>query len=189
MDRWIVMSSTQWAVLAAAAVLVFWMVGAYNRLVALRNAIGAAWTQIDAALHHRGEAVEPLLAALRDPLTAEQGAMDAWLAAHRQAGAAAATLGARPVALAAAAAWVAAETALASAASRVFALLEQQVQVSQRSDVAGLVARWHEGQSRLGFARQLFDSAAADYNAAAVQLPTRWLLRVFGFGRAGLLGP
>jgi LemA protein len=182
------MSGTQWAVLALAAVTVFWMVGAYNRLVALRNAIGAAWLQAEAALKHRATALAPLLSALQGPLAAEQGALDALGAAHAQAAQAAAALGARPVAVMLAAQWVKAEAALGAAASRVMALSEQQPEMPGAAEVAALLATWREGESQLAFARRLFDSAAQAYNDAARQRPTRWLLPFFGFGPAGLLG-
>ena len=70
-------STTQWVLLAAAAVLVFWMVGAYNRLVALRNRIGAAWQQVHGALQRRDAVLQPLQAAIVGPLAAERGALDA----------------------------------------------------------------------------------------------------------------
>lgn len=181
-------SPTQWAVMAAAAVLVFWMVGAYNRLVELRNAIGAAWAQIDAALRLRGEVVAPLVDALRGPLAQEQGALEALASTHQLAQQAAQALGARPVAVAAAADWVMAEKQLASASSRVFALLEQHAEQAAAAGVPPLVDSWTAASRQLAFARKLFDAAARDYNAAARQLPTRWLLPLFGFGAAGLLG-
>ena len=178
------MTNQQLAGLVLAAVLVFWMVGAYNRLVALRNAISAAWARIDAALRHRGQATAPLVQALREPLAAEQGALDVLLAAHGQAHTAAAAMGAHPLAAAAAAAWLAAETALAAAASRVLALLEQHTELRADAAVLALVATWREGELRLGFARQMFDAAAQTYNEAAAQWPTRWLARLFGFSAA-----
>ena len=52
------MSDTQIVVLALAAVLVFWTLGAYNRLVALRNAIGSAWQQGDDIEARDGMALE-----------------------------------------------------------------------------------------------------------------------------------
>ena len=55
------MTAGQWASLAVAAILVFWMVGAYNRLVALRSAIGSAFQQVDELLRRRQAAVEPLV--------------------------------------------------------------------------------------------------------------------------------
>ena len=41
------MSSQQLLLIGGVALLVFWMLGAYNRLVALRNGIIAAWSQVD----------------------------------------------------------------------------------------------------------------------------------------------
>jgi len=181
------MSSTQWAVIAVTALLVFWMVGAYNRLVELRNAIGAAWAQIDAALRLRGEVVAPLVEALRGPLAQEQSALDALTATHLQAQQAASALGARPVAVAAAADWVKAEKQLASASSRVFSLLEQHAEQAAAAGAGPLVDSWGAASRQLSFARKLFDAAAGNYNAAARQRPTRWLLPLFGFGRAGLI--
>ena len=75
------MSLNPVAALVVAALLVFWMVGAYNRLVALRSAIGSAFQHIDELLQRRQAAVEPLVACARPSMPAEQGALDAWLAA------------------------------------------------------------------------------------------------------------
>ncbi len=177
----------QWAVVALAAIIVFWMVGAYNRLVALRNDIGAAWQRIDAALKHRAAVLPPLLAALREPLAGEAGALDALQAAQAQGAQAAMALGARPVAPAAAAAWVQAEAALRAHASRVRALLDQQPDCRDSPAVAALLRAWRDADAELGFARRVFDDAAQAYNEAAAQRPTRWLLRLYGFGPAGLV--
>ena len=181
------MSQTQITVLAAAAILVFWMVGAYNRLVALRSGIGSAWQLVDEVLKKRGEAIVPLAAALREPLAAEQGALDALLAAERQVRTAADALGARPVMTSLAAAVVAAESSMVSAASRVLALLDQHPELAASAEVAPQVAVLGDCVPRLAFARQLFNEAAQTYNAAARQVPTRLLTRLFGFGTAGRL--
>ena len=44
------MSTTQIILLALGAVLLFWVVGAYNRMVRMRNEIGNAFAQIDVQL-------------------------------------------------------------------------------------------------------------------------------------------
>ena len=56
------MSFGQIVSLVVAAVLLFWAIGAHNRLIALRNAIGSAWAQLDALLKRRQALVEQLLA-------------------------------------------------------------------------------------------------------------------------------
>jgi LemA protein len=181
------MTGGQIVALALAAVVVFWMVGAHNRLVALRNRIGAAWLKVQQTTAQRGAALEPLVAALREPMAAEQGALDALLSTHLDAGRSATVLAAGPVDAAGARAWVGAESALAAAASRVFALLEQNDTLRGQEPVASLAAAWQAGQARLPFARQLFNEAAAAYDEAAAQFPTRMLARLFGFRRAGRL--
>ena len=175
------------ATLVLGAVLVFWAIGAYNRLVAMRNGIAQAFCKVQDALAQRGAAVEPLVAALRDPMAAEQGALDTWLAAHGEAARAATAMAARPIAESHAQAWVAAETALAAAASRVLALLEQQTELHLTDPVAALATNWRDGQARLPFARQLFNEAAAAYNDALGLFPTQLVAKGFGLGRAGLL--
>ena len=179
------MSKEQLIALALGAVLVFWMVGAYNRMVALRNAIGQAWAKVDEALRQRAAAAAPLLAALRGPLAAEQGALDSAQAALSEAARTAAAMAARPVHEAHAAAWVAAESALAASASRVFALLEHAAELRAQETVAAGAAAWREADARLVFARQLYNEAAMVYNAAIALFPTRLLVPMFRFERAG----
>jgi LemA protein len=179
------LNAQQVVMLALGALLLFWVVGAYNRLVALRNAISSAWAKVDEALRHRAMAAEPLLSALREPLAAEQGALDAMQATLTEAARAAATMLARPVVAERAAAWVAAEAALAAAASRVFALFEHDVNLRSQDAVKAPAAAWREAMTRLGFARQLFNEEAAAYNEAIALFPTKLLAPMFRFGPAG----
>jgi LemA protein len=178
-------STQQVVVLALAALLLFWVVGAYNRLVALRNAIGLAWAKVDESQRQRAQAAEPLLAALREPLAAEQGALNALQATLAEATRAAALMSARPVVQAHAATWVSAEAALSAAASRVFALFEHDVALRSQAGVAAPAAAWREAVTRLGFARQLFNEEAVAYNEAIALFPTKLLVPMFRFGPAG----
>jgi LemA protein len=178
------MTAGQLAALALGAVLVFWMVGAYNRLVALRNAIATAWGQIDEQLKRRHAALPPLVAALAEPLAGERHALDAVLAAQQQLQAAADAVRSGPVNPLTTASLTTAERVLASALARLQALLAQQPQL-QAGEVERLMHELADADQRLGFARQAFNAAVDDYNAAARQFPTRIVARVFGLGFAG----
>ena len=59
------------------AVLLAWVVGAYNRMARLRMAIISAWEQIVAALVKRSEAMAAVAEAVREPLAAESGTLQA----------------------------------------------------------------------------------------------------------------
>jgi len=180
-------STQQLLLIAAAALLVFWTLGAHNRLVALRNAIIAAWAQVDEPLKRRAAALAALVAGLRAHLPDESGALDAALAAQSQLQAAADALGARPALAPRASALAAAEAALSAALSRLLALLEQRSGLAGADDLTPHVAALRDATQRLAFARQLFNDAVRHYNEAAQQFPTRLLAGLFGFGAAGTL--
>ncbi len=181
------MSTQQLLLIAAAALLVFWVLGAHNRLVALRNGIIAAWAQVDEPLQRRAAALLPLVAALRSHLSDEHGALDAVLAAQTQLQSAADALRARPAQAPRAAALVAAEATLQAALSRLLALLDQRSDLAGADDLGPLVAEQRDATQRLAFARQLFNDAVGSYNDAARQFPTRLVSSLFGFGAAGTL--
>lgn len=181
------MSRGQWLSLGVAAVLVFWMVGAYNRLVALRTALGDTFRQVDDLVQRRAAAATALADLAREEMAAEQNALDAWLAAQTTARKAADALRARPVMAPLAAALVAAEPPLAATSARVLALMEQHPALLADTTVAAHRATLREVEARLGFARQLYNEAAQAYNDAARQFPTRLLARLYGFGTAGRL--
>lgn len=182
------MSGFAWIALGVAAVLGFWVLGAYNRLVALRNAVAAAWAQADEAQRRRGEGTEQLVAALRAPLADEQGALDALWAAQAASARAAGAMSARPLVQTNALAWAEAERLLVAAAARVFALAEGQAEaLADNAAVAEARAAWSEGDQRLRFARQLFNDAAAAYDEAIAVFPTSVLSPAFGFRAAGRL--
>lgn len=188
------MSTGQWLILAAAAVLAFWLVGAYNRLVAMRTAIGDAARQVDDLVHRRAAAADALAVQARLLLASEIGALDAWLLAHTAARKATDALRQRPVRATLAAAVATAEAALAAGTARVLALLDQQAPATEAAaptPAAGAatahLATLSEAQARLVFARQVFNEAADRYNLAAGEIPTRWLARLYGFEPAGRL--
>ena len=167
------------------AVLLFWSVGAYNRLVALRNAIGVAWAQIDEPLRRRRELLQQLVGLLREPLAAEHAALDAVLAASEQAHAASLAVRPRPGEALAVESLQLAEKVLAGALARLRALLEQHP-----ADEPALAECRHEIdaiEQKLVFRRQLYNQAAHHYNDAVRQFPTSLLTPLFRFAAAGTL--
>jgi LemA protein len=180
------LSADQLWLVAGAALLVFWMLGAYNRLVALRNTIIDAWAQYEEPLRRRSQALAALLDAFPATLAQEAGTLDAVRAADTQLQAAAERLRRRPASASRAAALVSAEAALAPPLARLLSLLEQGA-VPAAGEVAEPLAALHESAQRLGFARQLFNDAVRGYNDAVRQFPTRLLSALFGFGSAGTL--
>jgi len=175
--------------LMVLAVALFWLVGAYNRLMRLRNAVTKAWEQFEPALQKRSEAMAVVIEAMRTPLADEAGTLQALqdTDAKQRAAAAAATLARARVEEVSA--WVAAEAALASPASRLRALIDLHRPLGADGlpdpALAQALAAWAESEPRLAFLRQGFNDAAQVYNRALTQWPTRLLSTSFGFRLAG----
>lgn len=157
----------------------FWVVGAYNRLVRLRGAVGAAWAQIDELLTRRSALIEPLLAALQGPLADEAGTLAALAAADARQREAAQAVRARPSLASALMEWVVAEAALASPLARLQALVEQRAELRDSEDVRPLLRELAELAPRLAYARTLFSDAARAYSTAVQEFPTRIVARLF----------
>ncbi|MDX6477762.1 MAG: LemA protein, partial [Gaiellaceae bacterium] len=73
MDRTSALFFVFLALLALSAV---WMIGAYNRLVRLRNQIDAAWAEVDVQLTKRHDLVPNLVAVVQGYASHERGTLD-----------------------------------------------------------------------------------------------------------------
>lgn len=179
------MGMIPWWAWVLLAVLFFWMLGAHNRVVALRTAIVTAWGQVEATLQLRLQALAALRAAVEPRLPNEQAALDAVINAQALLQQAGDTLHSRPADAAGAEALARAEAALAPALVRLSSLIEQHADWRDEADVAGPLSTLREQKARWQFARQMYNDAAHAYNAAIRQFPTRLLTRVFRFTPAG----
>ena len=71
------MSVTLWVMLAVCLAVFFWAVGAYNRLVRLKNAIANAFGQIDVQLKRRYDLIPNLVEVARKYLAHESETLEA----------------------------------------------------------------------------------------------------------------
>lgn len=181
------MTSADLAWLALAALIGLWMLGAHNRVTALRGAVIGAWGAVDQALAQRAEALAALLAAVATPLASEAAALDAVSAAQAQVLAATDAVRRKPVTPDAVADLSKADAVLAAVLVRLLALVEQQSALQAAPAVGEALAALRQGPPQLAFARQRFNEAGSAYNAATQQYPTRLLESVFRFGQAGKL--
>lgn len=169
--------SLLWALLLA--LLVFWIVGAYNRLTRLRGAIGVAWAQIDELLSRRSMMLRSLVESLQQPLADEAPTLAALSAAEQRQHQATLAVRARPSQAVPLTAWVVAEGELASPLARLLALLEQRSDLAHDDTIAPVARQLAELAPRLAYARQMFGTAADQYNEALQEFPTRWVAAAF----------
>ncbi|MEJ7928871.1 LemA family protein [Ramlibacter sp. AN1015] len=170
---------------SAVAVLLFWSVGAYNRLVRLRADVNAAFAQVDAQLQQEVQLVESLLASDRQPpdsLFPGQGQPSFWGGLHGAALQLAATLAqvrARPL--------DAQRVDALAAANGVLRMAWERVEREDAHDLAGprlphsLATTRDQLVTQASAAVEQFNQAVARYNAAVAQFPAALLAWIFGF--------
>ncbi|MFT7721286.1 MAG: LemA family protein [Roseateles sp.] len=177
---------TPWGMLglAGAALLFFWGVGAYNRLMALRNAIGEAFAQFDVHLRARSEVCDKLLALIAPRLPSEQATFDALASAQAESQTAAQASRAKPWSPDPVGGLAVAGALHAAALTRLLSLLDHQAELRSEPAVDELVSELKLVERQRAFSRQVFNQAVAQYNEALHQFPTRVLANLYGFGEA-----
>ena len=169
------------------AMLIFWAVGAYNRLVRLKNTIANAFAQIDVQLKRCYDLIPNLVDAARKYLEHEQDALEAVIAARNQARSASDAVRSRPGNADAVTALAAAEQTLDASLARLFVLAEACPDLKADQTLRDLSEELTSTENKVGFSRQAYNEAALGYNNAQSQFPTLLLARLFGFSPAAML--
>lgn len=146
------------AVLAAVA---FWLVGAYNKLVSLKNQVVNAWKQIDVQLKRRHDLIPNLVNTVKGAMDFEKSALEAVINARSRA------MGAHGVKETAQA-----EGMLTQALGRLFALAEAYPDLKATGNIAQLQEELTSTENKIAFARQLYNDTSTQYNTAQQQFPT-----------------
>lgn len=170
---------TPWLVAALAAVLLFWTVGAYNRVVRLRTALVAAFVPVAARHRERQELLERLMALVGAAIAAAAPRVEALRAATRQAESAIEHAQRRPGSTGAITSLRVADEILADARAR---LPVQSLATPELPDVNAQLAAV---DLALAAARRDFNAAVEVYNRAVEQFPTLLVAALFGFRTAG----
>ena len=181
------MTSTQWISIAVLASLVFWSVGAYNRLVRLKNIIANAFGQIDVQLKRRYELIPNLVEAAKKYLSHERETLEAVIAARNQAKSASDVARSRPSNALAVGTLAVAEQALSSSLGQLFALSEAYPELKADQTIRDLSEELTSTENRVTFARQAFNDAVLDYNNAQGQFPAVLVARLFSFAPSAML--
>jgi LemA protein len=181
------MSANEIAAVGVVAVLGFWMLGAHNRLVRLRQAIAAAFAQVDGHLRQRHELLAELMDAASAALDDAPEAPAAVEAARQQARIAADRAALRPASAGRLASLVLAEQVLRTSVSSLFTLVRARPALRGDARLRAAMAGLSATQHRLTAAREVFNAEVTTYNASVRQFPTSIVAGLFGFRAAGLL--
>ena len=148
-------------VLAIIGGTVLWVIAAYNGLIALKNQVVNGWKQIDVQLKRRHDLIPNLVNTVKGAMNFERSTLDAVISARNRA------VGATGVQQTARA-----EGELTQALGRLFALTEAYPDLKATGNVAQLQEELTSTENKIGFARQLYNDVATQYNTKQMQFPT-----------------
>jgi LemA protein len=174
-------------VLAAGAIVLFWVVATYNRLVGARNAFGNAFAQIDVQLTRRYELIPNLVSVAREYLRHERDTLEAVTQARNAAVAGLQEAVASRGSAAALASLEGAESALSGALGRLFALAEAYPDLKANQTMMQLSEELTSTENRVAFSRQAYNDAVLTYNNLCQMFPSSVIASLFRFASAQML--
>jgi LemA protein len=160
-------------VLAIVAILVIYLIAAYNGLIRRRNQIENAWSQIDVQLKRRLDLIPNLVQTVKGYAAHEQATLERVIQARNAAIAAPDT----PVAQAQA------DNQLTGALRSIFALGEAYPDLKANQNFLQLQEELTATEGRVAYARQYYNDSVLDYNNKLEQFPTVFYARALKFQR------
>ncbi|HWA64250.1 MAG TPA: LemA family protein [Candidatus Paceibacterota bacterium] len=164
--------TTTTIILIVVAVLVLWVIGAFNGLVRGRNRVREAWSDIDVQLKRRYDLIPNLVETVKGYAAHEKDVLERVI----QARAAAMGAGTRQ-------AKGEAENNLSGALKSLFALSESYPTLKANENFAKLQDELTDTENKIQAARRFYNTNVLDYNTKLETFPTNVIGGMFSFKR------
>jgi LemA protein len=172
--------------LALVVVLALFVVGIYNRLVALRNRFKNAFAQIDVQLKRRYDLIPNLVETAKGYLKHERETLENVIKARNIAYTASQVAAADPANAGAVKSLLGAESGLAGALSRLMAVSEAYPDLKANQNMMQLTEELTSTENKISFARQAYNDSVMVYNTTRETFPNVVFAGMFGFTAAQL---
>ena len=168
------MSSTAitWIIIGLIVLFVLWIIMIYNGLVALRQRVNQAFSDIDVQTKQRHDLIPNLVETVKGYAAHERGTLEAVVQARN----AAVTAQAGGVA-----AQAAAENVLSGALRQLFALSEAYPDLKANQYFQQLQTELSDIENKIAAARRFFNNAVQEYNTGIQQFPAVLMAGALGF--------
>ena len=169
-----------------ALVLVMFVAGKYNLLVALRNRFKNAYAQIDVQLKRRYDLIPNLVEVAKGYIKHERETLEAVIKARNIAYTASQSAASNPGDAAAVKSLISAESGLTGALSRLMVVSEQYPDLKANQNMMQLTEELTSTESKISFSRQAYNDSVMTYNTTRESFPTNILAGMFNFAPAEL---
>jgi LemA protein len=159
-----------WIIIGVVALLLLIFAGTYNRLVALRNRIDNAWSQIGVQLKRRYDLIPNLVNTVKGYAAHEKEIFEK-VAEARNAAISAKTVPDQAQA----------ENQITGALRQLFAVVEAYPDLKANQNFLALQEELTATEGRIAFARQFYNDTVLSYNNKVQQFPSRIIAGMFNF--------
>jgi len=168
------MSSTvvTWIIIGLIVLFVLWIIMIYNGLVAMRQRVNQAFSDIDVQTKQRHDLIPNLVETVKGYAGHERGTLEAVVQARN----AAVTAQSGGVA-----AQAAAENALSGTLRQLFALSEAYPDLKASQNFQQLQAQLSDLENKIAAARRFFNNSVQEYNTGIQQFPAALFAGSLGF--------
>ena len=166
------MSTTGWIILGVIVVIVIWAISVYNGLIAMRQRVGQAGSDIDVQLKQRHDLVPNLVETVKGYAAHERGTLDEVVKARNAA-----------VSAQGPAQQAAAENMLTGALRQMFALAESYPDLKASTNFQQLQAELTDIENKIAASRRFFNNAVQEYNTGIQRFPAARFAGAFGFAQ------
>jgi LemA protein len=159
-----------WIVLGILVIVVLFVVGAYNRLVALGQRVNQSFADIDVQLKQRHDLIPNLVETVKGYAAHERGTLDEVIKARN---AAMSAQGPAQVSTT--------ENQLSGALGRLIALSEAYPDLKANANFQQLAGELSDIENKIAASRRFFNNAVQEYNTGIQQMPAVLFAGMFGF--------
>jgi len=159
-----------WIVLGIVAVIILYVVGAYNRLIRLRNRIENAWSQIDVQLKRRYDLIPNLIETVKGYAAHEREVFQKVTDAR-----------ARAISASTVKEQGQAENVLTGALKTLFAVAENYPELKANQNFLMLQEELSGTESKIAYSRQFYNDTVMTYTMACQTFPSSVIAGTFSF--------
>lgn len=160
----------EYLLLFAVVIFIGFIVVIYNRLVTGRNAVEAAWRQIDVQLKRRHDLIPNLVSSVKDYMQFERETLESVVEARAKA----VNANSRGDS-------IAAEGILEQAMGRLFAVFEAYPDLKAQANVGQLMEELTTTENKISFARQYYNDSVEAQNNRIQVFPNSIVANIFSF--------